>query len=605
MIGNENYESKEGQMGLFKGSTTTLDGIGLRPTPAERPKTLRKLKSVYDASPTEPTNVNTNSSNGQVDRSFNGTEEEVRRRSNTTSSSHSGDKSLSILSPFDEQEEWAKISEIMASFGSKLVRESVFVSELEQEFTNRLGLSCSESSLSPSVASSLGLWLSGLGLHDYEPLFIDSGYDDIEFVNGILDENDLREMGIEENDRQKILESSKQLPLKITEISNNHNNNVIKNQYGSVDEWLRNINLEQYSETFRKHLYVDMDRVRRIWEVELTAVLEINKPGHRKRILCSVSGEHNGPANNIEDINADLNNLKSNIQQLKDEIKEKMPPSENLKPVPPPVVPTLAPPGGETLKRSKKNRPAPQPPRPSDLEIRAPSELLVGVPGALKTQWKHQPFVLVTGAVTYVANYLGSTVVKELRGTESTKKSIQKLKKTTKEPRDSPDIILSISYRGVKFLNTITRELVCEHEIRNIHCACQDADDLTHFAYITKDHTTKSHYCHVFRVATMDQATEVILTLGEAFEVAYQMALREQANRSKVTQSITKTPQHEVKEKPYHGRSHSITEIKLNGHQLKIAPIAASLSNEDFQKDGSKSPRTPLLKAPIASTEEL
>ncbi|CAH4034915.1 unnamed protein product [Pieris brassicae] len=599
MIGNENYESKEGQMGLFKGSTTTLDGIGLRPTPAERPKTLRKLKSVYDASPTEPTNVNTNSSNGQVDRSFNGTEEEVRRRSNTTSSSHSGDKSLSILSPFDEQEEWAKISEIMASFGSKLVRESVFVSELEQEFTNRLGLSCSESSLSPSVASSLGLWLSGLGLHDYEPLFIDSGYDDIEFVNGILDENDLREMGIEENDRQKILESSKQLPLKITEISNNHNNNVIKNQYGSVDEWLRNINLEQYSETFRKHLYVDMDRVRRIWEVELTAVLEINKPGHRKRILCSVSGEHNGPANNIEDINADLNNL------LKDEIKEKMPPSENLKPVPPPVVPTLAPPGGETLKRSKKNRPAPQPPRPSDLEIRAPSELLVGVPGALKTQWKHQPFVLVTGAVTYVANYLGSTVVKELRGTESTKKSIQKLKKTTKEPRDSPDIILSISYRGVKFLNTITRELVCEHEIRNIHCACQDADDLTHFAYITKDHTTKSHYCHVFRVATMDQATEVILTLGEAFEVAYQMALREQANRSKVTQSITKTPQHEVKEKPYHGRSHSITEIKLNGHQLKIAPIAASLSNEDFQKDGSKSPRTPLLKAPIASTEEL
>lgn len=68
------------------------------------------------------------------------------------------------------------------------------------------------------------------------------------------------------------------------------------------------------------------------------------------------------------------------------------------------MVPNLAPPGGETLKRSKKNRPAPQPPRPSDLEIRAPSELLVGVPGALKTQWKHQPFVLVTGAVTYVAN---------------------------------------------------------------------------------------------------------------------------------------------------------------------------------------------------------
>lgn len=74
----------------------------------------------------------------------------------------------------------------MASFGSKLVRESVFVSELEQEFTSRLGLSCSESSLSPSVSSNLGLWLAGIGLHDYESLFLESGYDDIDFVVSIF-----------------------------------------------------------------------------------------------------------------------------------------------------------------------------------------------------------------------------------------------------------------------------------------------------------------------------------------------------------------------------------------------------------------------------------
>lgn len=40
--------------------------------------------------------------------------------------------------------------------------------------------------------------------------------------------------------------------------------------------------------------------------------------------------------------------------------------------------------------------------------------------------------------------------------------------------------------------------MVCEHEIRNIHCACQDADDFRHFAYITKEHETNNHYCHVF-----------------------------------------------------------------------------------------------------------
>lgn len=131
------------------------------------------------------------------------------------------------------------------------------------------------------------------------------------------------------------------------------------------------------------------------------------------------------------------------------------------------------------MRHRKKSRPAPPPPplAEPDVEIRNPSELLVGVPATLKTQWPHKPKVLVTGTVDYIASvstknldfvidrsiangcfssqYLGSTVVKELRGTESTKKSIQKLKKSTSvvDCRITPEIILAISYRGVKFLN--------------------------------------------------------------------------------------------------------------------------------------------------------
>lgn len=47
----------------------------------------------------------------------------------------------------------------------------------------------------------------------------------------------------------------------------------------------------------RKHLYTDMERISRIWEIELQAVLEINKIGHRKRILYSVGAT---PPKNIE-----------------------------------------------------------------------------------------------------------------------------------------------------------------------------------------------------------------------------------------------------------------------------------------------------------------
>lgn len=503
--------------GLLKGSVT-----------AERPRTLRRLRNVYGPSACGM-GTGGDGGGGGGERLEDG---EVSFRLPSERDRERDEKSLSIMSPFDEQEEWAKISEIMASIGTGLVRESVFVTELEKEFQTRLGLS-SDTSSSPIVSTSVGQWLSTLGLADYETLFINYGFDDLDFINGVLDETDLKDMEISsDQERAVIMDAVGLLNKRLDKRSN----------VQSVDEWLKSIHLENYAETFKKHLYTDMERVRCVWEVELATVLEIQKPAHRKRILASVSGSsaraqnRNCAGPNLEDLNKDLNTLKSNIQQLKEEIREKLPETTTEGNGGTSITGTNS--TGTSTLRHRKNRPAPQPPQrpsshngaisaPEQLEIRAPSELLLGVPSTLKTQWRHQPKALVTGCVTYVANYLGSTVVKELRGTESTKKSIQKLKKTCREPRVIPDITLAISYRGVRFLNTVTNEPICEHEIRNIHCACQDADDLTHFAYITKDHASRTHFCHVFCVPTMDQATEVILTLGQAFEVAYQMALRD------------------------------------------------------------------------------
>lgn len=87
---------------------------------------------------------------------------------------------VSALSPFDEQEEWAKIQEIMASFGTGIVRESVFVAELEKEFQNRLmTLSCSQNSLN---VESIEKWLQSLGMTDYVSLFTSNGFDDVNFL---------------------------------------------------------------------------------------------------------------------------------------------------------------------------------------------------------------------------------------------------------------------------------------------------------------------------------------------------------------------------------------------------------------------------------------
>lgn len=42
------------------------------------------------------------------------------------------------------------------------------------------------------------------------------------------------------------------------------------------------------------------------------------------------------------------------------------------------------------------------------------------------------------------------------------------------------------------------QNIIAEHEIRNISCAAQDPEDLSTFAYITKDLKSNHHYCHVF-----------------------------------------------------------------------------------------------------------
>lgn len=67
--------------------------------------------------------------------------------------------------------------------------------------------------------------------------------------------------------------------------------------------------------------------------------------------------------------------------------------------------------------------------------------------------------------LSFQSQYLGSTIVKELRGTESTKKSIQKLKRTdqimglsskdlTTGPHSAERVVsIMISYLGVQFVD--------------------------------------------------------------------------------------------------------------------------------------------------------
>ena len=108
--------------------------------------------------------------------------------------------------------------------------------------------------------------------------------------------------------------------------------------------------------------------------------------------------------------------------------------------------------------------------------------------------------------------------------------AMARLKQSTQHARVLPIIGLSISSRGVQFLkHTKDRPVICFHEIKSIHCACQD-QDLRYFAYVTREQRLQRdsshsnirgdsvefelqpdfhHYCHVFVVKNEAMSTEV------------------------------------------------------------------------------------------------
>lgn len=141
-----------------------------------------------------------------------------------------------------------------------------------------------------------------------------------------------------------------------------------------------------------------MEKIYRVWEIELQAVLEINKIGHRKRILYSLIGQRLEPPN-IEEINDET--CSNNAQIKVDEDDEAAIDNNNISCIViPKPIPAVKP--STSSSRHKKNRPAPQPPiKANNLEIRAPSELLLSNQGSMQAQWKHSAAALVAGGIRY------------------------------------------------------------------------------------------------------------------------------------------------------------------------------------------------------------
>uniref|UniRef100_A0A673AG96 Ankyrin repeat and sterile alpha motif domain containing 1B n=1 Tax=Sphaeramia orbicularis TaxID=375764 RepID=A0A673AG96_9TELE len=359
---------------------------------------------------------------------------------------------------------------------------------------------------------SVGQWLDSIGLVQYENHLLANGFDNVQFMgSNVVEDQDLLEIGILNSaHRQRLLQAIRLLP-RVRPVGYDGNNPT------SVAEWLESLELGDYTKSFLINGYTSMELVKKIWEIELINVLKISLIGHRKRILASlgdrlhedipqkppraislrVSGLNEQTANNLcqYGIHNPSLDVMSHLVILFDPLC--------------------------TLTCNWLSFQAGEWCEP--ITLRPPNEATSSTP---VQYWQHHPEKLIFQSCDYEAYYLGSMLVKELRGTESTQDACAKMRKSTEQMKKVPTIVLSVSYKGVKFIDATNKNIIAEHEIRNISCAAQDPEDLSTFAYITKDLKSSHHYCHVFTAFDVNLAYEIILTLGQAFEVAYQLALQ-------------------------------------------------------------------------------
>ncbi|XP_072801304.1 ankyrin repeat and SAM domain-containing protein 1A isoform X3 [Vicugna pacos] len=406
--------------------------------------------------------------------------------------------------------EWDEIEKIMSSIG-----EGIDFSQEQQKISG-----------SRTLEQSVGEWLEAVGLQQYESKLLLNGFDDVRFLgSNVMEEQDLREIGISDpQHRRKLLQAARSLP-KVKALGYDGNSPL------SVPSWLDSLGLQDYVHSFLSSGYSSIDTVKNLWELELVNVLKVHLLGHRKRIIASLADRpYEEPPQKPPRFSQlrcqDLLSQTSSPLSQNDSCTGRsadllLPPGDvgrrRHDSLHEPAVPSRA----ERFRIQEEHREA-------KLTLRPPS---LATPYAPVQSWQHQPEKLIFESCGYEANYLGSMLIKDLRGTESTQDACAKMRKSTEHMKKIPTIILSITYKGVKFIDASNKNVIAEHEIRNISCAAQDPEDLCTFAYITKDLQTSHHYCHVFSTVDVNLTYEIILTLGQAFEVAYQLALQAQKSR--------------------------------------------------------------------------
>lgn len=202
----------------------------------------------------------------------------------------------------------------------------------------------------------------------------------------------------------------------------------------------------------------------------------------------------------------------------------------------------------------------------------------------LNLDWKHDPLNLYKQTCHYLAFYLGTSKVKNLQGAASSQQCIRDYRKLLNDNQlpSLAAVIISISYKSVRCVD-MNCKIINEHEIRTVHYACQDIDQFRFFAYVTKDPEERGSFnCHVFSACSLEMTSEILLTLAQAFEIAFRLNNGEtidQLRKQYVKLNVNRRNAEKAKEKvPSPPLRHSSYSLDRSGN------LSKSLSESQFNQ---------------------
>ncbi|XP_780611.2 PTB domain-containing engulfment adapter protein 1 isoform X2 [Strongylocentrotus purpuratus] len=163
--------------------------------------------------------------------------------------------------------------------------------------------------------------------------------------------------------------------------------------------------------------------------------------------------------------------------------------------------------------------------------------------------WVHSAAALSAGHVVYNVKYLGLVEVSAPKGADIVKEAVTKLKFNKQVKRSEgtkpPKMELTISVDGVTIQDRQTKEKQFTYPLHHISYCADDKSDKKICAFIAKDAKENKNICHVME--SDKNAEEITLTVGQAFDLAYQKFLSN-ANKTQEQQQQNETLRKRVNE---------------------------------------------------------